>query len=170
MKTPPNALPLSLVAVATGSSVGIASTETPAEIGPFLSGRTTPLRVLLTGEIVKRYNAHPAAIAALHAAFPVVTAEATEAKRAAHTFPNAPGNGDFRRMARTLGECAETIRAVLVSHDGETSSPAPRDTLADLLIECLPYVTDAIDDPAFKPSAKPAIRGLVQRVRNALEG
>ena len=41
--------------------------------------------------------------------------------------------------------------------------------LKDMLMECLPFVTDAIDDPAFKPSGKASIRGLEKRIRNALD-
>ena len=42
------------------------------------------------------------------------------------------------------------------------------DLLDGLLHECIPCVTDAIDDPTNKPSGKQKLRGLHMRVRSAL--
>jgi len=41
--------------------------------------------------------------------------------------------------------------------------------LKDLLIECLPYITDAIDDPTNCADGKRKTQGLHKRMRSAIE-
>lgn len=64
--------------------------------------------------ICRACNSHDGLIAALTLAADRLMVSAREADVSAHTFPNAPGNGDFRRLARELTEAEAQARAALV--------------------------------------------------------
>lgn len=44
-----------------------------------------------------------------------------------------------------------------------------KERIEQILIDSLPFVTDAIDDPCFNKKGKSFARGLEKRIRNVLE-
>ena len=42
--------------------------------------------------------------------------------------------------------------------------------LQELLLQCIPFVSDSLDDPTNKASAKAKIRSLINKIRNTVAG